>query len=176
MSHLHRDAEALVKREEAAAFDDLAEAVDQPCELACARLSQVSCQPGTRKVQRVHNQQGSGSGKTTCMQHTISTPAPRMDPANASLKSCMPKAAAHTTEIRRRMWRGSPPEAMLMAKNFQKSVLGLALGKRFLMVSLKAKLKACVGKYRMTLARLPRQKDSTPCSADTRVKQFPIPA
>lgn len=63
-----------------------------------------------------------------------------------------------------------------MAKNFQKSVLGLALGNMFLMVSLKAKLKACVGKYRMTLARFPRQKESTPCSADTRVKQFPIPA
>ena len=32
-----------------------------------------------------------------------------------------------------------------MAKNLQKSVLGLALGNMFLMVSLKAKLKACVG-------------------------------
>ena len=63
-----------------------------------------------------------------------------------------------------------------MAKNLQKSVLGLALGNMFLMVSLKAKLKACVGKYRMTLARFPRQKDSTPCSADTRVKQLAIPA
>ena len=63
-----------------------------------------------------------------------------------------------------------------MAKNFQKSVFGLALGNMFLMVSLKAKLKACVGKYRMTLARFPRQKDSTPCSADTRVKQFAMPA
>ena len=63
-----------------------------------------------------------------------------------------------------------------MAKNFQKSVLGLALGNMFLMVSLKAKLKACVGKYRMTLARLPRQKEAMPCSADTRVKQFTIPA
>jgi hypothetical protein len=71
--------------------------------------------------------------------------------------------------------KGSP-EAILMAKNFQKSVLGLALGNRFLMVSLKAKLKACVGKYRMTLARLPRQKDAMPCSADTRVKQFRMPA
>lgn len=40
-----------------------------------------------------------------------------------------------------------PPEAMLMAKNFQKSVLGLCEGKRFLIVSLNAKLKACVGKY-----------------------------
>lgn len=38
------------------------------------------------------------------------------------------------------------PEAILVAKNFQKSVLGLYLGNRFLMVSLNAKLKACVGK------------------------------
>ena len=63
-----------------------------------------------------------------------------------------------------------------MAKNFQKSVFGLALGNMFLIVSLKAKLNACVGKYRMTLAKFPRQKDRTPCSADTRVKQFAIPA
>ncbi len=72
--------------------------------------------------------------------------------------------------------RGNAPEAMLMAKNFQKSVLGLALGNMFLMVSLKAKLKACVGKYRMTLARLPRQKEATPCSAATREKQLLMPA
>ena len=41
-----------------------------------------------------------------------------------------------------------------------------------MIVSLKAKLKACVGKYRTTLARLPRQKEATPCSAATRVKLF----
>ena len=45
-----------------------------------------------------------------------------------------------------------------------------------LMVSLKAKLKACVGKYRTTLARLPRQKEAKPCSAVTRVKQLTMPA
>ena len=44
------------------------------------------------------------------------------------------------------------------------------------MVSLKAKLKACVGKYRTTLARLPRQKEANPCSAVTRVKQLTMPA
>lgn len=42
-------------------------------------------------------------------------------------------------------------------------------------LTLKAKLKACVGKYRMTLARLPLQNEAKPCSAVTRVKQFPIP-
>ena len=65
---------------------------------------------------------------------------------------------------------------MLVAKNFQKSVRGLYLGNRFLMVSLKAKLNAWVGKYRTTLARLPLQKLAMPCSADTRVKQLTIPA
>lgn len=39
-----------------------------------------------------------------------------------------------------------PPEAMFTRKNIPKSVLGLYLGKRALMVSLKAKLKAWVGK------------------------------
>jgi len=38
-----------------------------------------------------------------------------------------------------------PPEAMLTAKNFQKSVLRFYLGKSVLKKSLKAKLKACVG-------------------------------
>jgi hypothetical protein len=38
----------------------------------------------------------------------------------------------------------------------------LYLGNMFLMVSLKAKLKACVGKYRMQLARLPRQSEMKP--------------
>ena len=132
MSHLHRDAEALVKREEAAAFDDLAEAVDQPRELACARLSQVSCQPGTRKVQRVHNQQGSGSGKTTCMQHTISTPAPRMDPANASLKSCMPKAAAHTSCNQEEDVAWEPTRGHVDGKELPEVGLGVGLGKEVL--------------------------------------------
>jgi len=42
-------------------------------------------------------------------------------------------------------------------------------------LTLKAKLKACVGKYRMTLARLPLQNEAKPCSAVTRVKQLPMP-
>ena len=72
-SHLHRDSETLVEGEEAAAGHNLAEAVDEAGELAGASLSQVSCQPGTGKVQRVHDQQRSGSGQTTCMQPMIST-------------------------------------------------------------------------------------------------------
>merc|ERR1740138_1294741 len=43
------------------------------------------------------------------------------------------------------------------------------------MMSLKAKLKAWVGKYRTMLATLPRQKEANPCSAVTRVKQFTMP-
>ena len=39
-----------------------------------------------------------------------------------------------------------PPEAMLVMKNQKNSVLGLYLGKKDLIVSLKAKLKAWVGK------------------------------
>ena len=34
---------------------------------------------------------------------------------------------------------------------------------------------ACVGKYRMTLTVLPRQKAEKPCSAETRVKQLMMP-
>jgi len=50
-----------------------------------------------------------------------------------------------------------------------------SLDRRTPMLTLKAKLKACVGKYRMTLARLPLQNEAKPCSAVTRVKQLPIP-
>ena len=67
------------------------------------------------------------------------------------------------------------PEAMLVAKKAPNSVLGLYFGKRPLMVSLKAKLKACVGKYRITLTVLPRQKAEKPCSDVTRVKQSTMP-
>ncbi len=50
---------------------------------------------------------------------------------------------------RARTWGGrcSAPEARLIAKKRQKSVRALALGNRRLMLSLNAKLKACVGKY-----------------------------
>jgi len=68
-----------------------------------------------------------------------------------------------------------PPDAMLTAKKAPKSFFGLYFGNMALMVSLKAKLKAWVGKYRRMLTKLPRQKAPTPCSAATRVKQFAIP-
>ena len=53
--------------------------------------------------------------------------------------------------------------------------MGLYFGNMALMVSLNAKLNACVGKYRMTFTVLPRQKAEKPCSADTRVKQSTMP-
>jgi len=53
--------------------------------------------------------------------------------------------------------------------------LGLYFGKAFLIASLEARLMAWVGKYRIQLVKLPRQKALTPCSAATRVKQFMMP-
>lgn len=44
-----------------------------------------------------------------------------------------------------------------------------------LYLSLKAKLRACVGKYLITLARLPRQYERRPCSLGIRTKQSTIP-
>lgn len=81
------------------------------------------------------------------------------------------------------MWRtkqsepapANPPDAMLIAKNVPKFFLGSTFGKRFLMVSLKAKLNACVGKYRRMFVKLPRQNAPNPCSLYTRLKQLPIP-
>ena len=66
--YLDGDAKALVEGHEPSAADDLFEAVDEACELAGAGLAQVRCQPGTGKVQGVHNQQRSSSGQTTCRQ------------------------------------------------------------------------------------------------------------
>ena len=44
-----------------------------------------------------------------------------------------------------------------------------------LMESLKAKLRAWVGKYLMTLAKFPRQKEPTPSEAIVRLVQSTIP-
>lgn len=44
-----------------------------------------------------------------------------------------------------------------------------------LYLSLKAKLRACVGKYLITLAKLPRQYERSPCSLGIRTKQSTIP-
>ena len=49
------------------------------------------------------------------------------------------------------------------------------LGKRDFIWSLKAKLNAWVGKYRITFVTFPRQKAASPCSWYTREKQLPIP-
>ena len=64
---------------------------------------------------------------------------------------------------------------MLAAKNLPNSFFGSYFGKKPLMVSLNAKLNACVGKYRMTFTVLPRQNAMKPCSLDTRVKQSTMP-
>jgi len=59
--------------------------------------------------------------------------------------------------------------------NFHGSVFGLNGHRYFLKVSLKAKFKAYVGKYLMTLAKFPLYKAPTPSSLRTLVKQFTIP-
>ena len=62
------------------------------------------------------------------------------------------------------------------AKNLPGCVLrSTPLRKIALYVSLNAKFRACVGKYRMTFARLPRQNEMNPCSAGIRRAQSMIP-
>ena len=56
------------------------------------------------------------------------------------------------------------PEATCDMANFPNSVFLSYLGNNFLMLSLKAKLKAAVGTYRMQLAKFPRQRDEGPSS------------
>jgi hypothetical protein len=57
-----------------------------------------------------------------------------------------------------------PPEAIFTKKNIPKSVFGEYFGNNALMVSLKAKLKAWVGKYLITFVKFPLQKALRPCS------------
>jgi len=64
---------------------------------------------------------------------------------------------------------------MLTRKNLPKSVFGLYLGKRTLIVSLKAKLKAWVGKYLRTFVKFPLQNDLKPYSELILLKQSTIP-
>lgn len=70
----------------------------------------------------------------------------------------------------------APPDAKLPAKYLQNWVrLSTPSRKTFLYLSLKAKLRACVGKYLMTLAKLPLQNDRKPCSLGIRTTQSTIP-
>lgn len=70
----------------------------------------------------------------------------------------------------------APPEAKLPAKYRQNCVfLSTPPKKVCLYTSLNAKFNACVGKYLITLAKLPRQKLKKPCSLGIRTKQSIIP-
>lgn len=62
-----------------------------------------------------------------------------------------------------------------MPKLFQNSFFLSTFGNMVLRMSLKAKLNAWVGKYLITLVKLPRQKALRPCSAKIRVKQLTMP-
>merc|ERR1711962_1284216 len=67
-----------------------------------------------------------------------------------------------------------PPEAMFVA-NLTVGEASLGVANRALMVSLKAKLKAWVGKYLSTLARFPLQKGTIPSVANTLLVQSRTP-
>merc|ERR1719244_1271712 len=70
----------------------------------------------------------------------------------------------------------APPDARLPAKYRQNCWrLSTPSRKIFLYLSLKAKLRAWVGKYLMTLARLPLQNDRKPCSLGILTTQSMIP-
>lgn len=90
-AHLHGHAEALVEGEEAAALGDLGEAVEEAGELARPGLAQVSGQPRTRKVQRVHDQQGTSTGQATCA-HMLSPSALMHGPLLAQHYATLPNS------------------------------------------------------------------------------------
>ena len=69
----------------------------------------------------------------------------------------------------------TPPEAKLPAIHQAYPSRSFLKPNIFLNLSRKAKFKAWVGKYRMTLAVLPRQRESTPSSRLVREKQSTIP-
>ena len=68
--HLHGDAKALVDSAQAAALHCGDDAVNEALELTVLpALSQVSSQARPRKVQRIHYQQGPGTGRATCIHN-----------------------------------------------------------------------------------------------------------
>jgi hypothetical protein len=76
---------------------------------------------------------------------------------------------------RREVAPAAPPDAMFPKKNLKGSFLELNGFKYLLYVSLKAKFKAYVGKYLITFAKFPLQRDMKPYSLVTLEKQSPIP-
>lgn len=69
----------------------------------------------------------------------------------------------------------SPPDARFIMKDLNNCFFLSTLGNSLLIESLKAKLKAWVGKYLKMLVKFPLQKASIPCSEYMRIKQFPMP-
>ena len=57
-----------------------------------------------------------------------------------------------------------PPDTNFAPKSRANSVFGLYFGNNLLKLPLKAKTKACMGRYRMQFAKLPFQKRFMPCS------------
>lgn len=104
-------------------------------------------------------------------------------PLNSLPAPAFPTSAARRVRAKSRGYTkqrevapAAPPEARLPAKYLQNWVrLSTPSRKIFLYLSLKAKLRAWVGKYLMTLARLPLQKERNPCSLGIRVTQSMIP-
>lgn len=70
----------------------------------------------------------------------------------------------------------APPDAKLPAKYFQNSLFLSTPSKNIdLYTSLKAKFRACVGKYLITFAKLPLHNDARPCSLGIRINASTIP-
>merc|ERR1719494_632727 len=90
-----------------------------------------------------------------------------------SLASLVLAKSREYTKRRERV-PAKPPEAMLVV-NLAAGEASLGVANMALMVSLKAKFRAWVGKYLSTLARLPLQKGTTPSVANTLLVQSRTP-
>merc|ERR1711892_28130 len=82
------------------------------------------------------------------------------------------KSSEQTTQSER--VPAAPPEAML-AVSFSVYEASFGVANMALILSLKAKFNAWVGKYRMQLAKFPRQKAPKPSSFMVRLVQSTIP-
>merc|ERR1712168_385667 len=101
-----------------------------------------------------------------------SRPAPAL-PTSAA-RRVRAKSSGYTKH--RKVAPAAPPDARFPAKYRQNwARLSTPSRKIFLYLSLKAKLRAWVGKYLMTLARFPLQKERKPCSLGIRTTQSMMP-
>lgn len=104
----------------------------------------------------------------------VNSRAPPDRPPTSTAKRVRAKSSGYT--MHSDVAPAAAPDAKFPKKYRPSCVfLSMPFKKIYLYLSFSAKFSACVGKYRITLAKLPRQNATKPCSFGMRTKQSMIP-